>query len=71
MADQIPQGIIVIDEWEINGEKFRLVKRSAGPVELQTINPHTNDTDWKPEHMGFTHGVLCARIIYLSNLRKL
>ena len=67
MADRIPDGITIKDEWETGGEKFRLVARSAGPLELQTINPHTNDTDWKPERDHYVHAILCARIVHLSN----
>lgn len=63
MSDQFTEVITVHDEWTVDGEQFRLVYKGAGPMELQTINPHTNDIDWKPERDCYVHGVLCSRLI--------
>lgn len=63
MKETFDEKIIVRDEWTDNGEPFRLVSKGAGPMELQTINPHITDTGWKPERDHYVHGVLCSRII--------
>jgi hypothetical protein len=62
--------IKVIDEWEVQGERFRLINKGVGPVELETINPHTEDEDWRKECGAFKHGVLCSRIAELSSRLK-
>lgn len=58
--------ITIMDEWEVQGEAFRLVDKSAGPIELQVAVANEDYTDWQPEREHFVHGVLCARVIELS-----
>ena len=67
MPGGFAEKIIVKDEWELNGERFRLVDLGAGPRELQKINPLTEDMDWSPEKECYVHALLCARIESLSN----
>jgi len=61
-GDTFTERISVKDEWEACGQKYRLVDLGAGPRELQTINPLTNDVDWRPERPCYVHGILCSRI---------
>jgi len=67
MQETFAQRITVKDEWESGGQRYRLVNLGAGPDELQTINPLTNDTDWRPETRCYVHGVLCSRIASLAS----
>ena len=59
----------MLDEWERDGQYYRLVDVGAGPYELQTINHLTHDVDWRPERPCYVHGVLCARIRELASRR--
>ena len=59
--------ITVKDEWESDGQRYRLVYRGAGPMQLQTINRQTHDADWRPERECYVHAILCSRIEHLVN----
>ena len=48
--------------WQDQSQKYRLVCYGAGPYRLETINPETEDVDWRLERSCYTWGVLCDHI---------
>tara|TARA_Y100000310_G_scaffold234620_1_gene237639 strand:+ start:1590 stop:1964 length:375 start_codon:yes stop_codon:yes gene_type:complete len=58
----------IVDDWEVHGERFRLLRGSSGPMWIKTINPHTNDAEWKNESACYTHSLLCQRVESLVNI---
>jgi hypothetical protein len=66
MLGHCNEKISIRSEWDADGERFRLVDFGIGPIRLQTINPHTNASEWKMESECYVHSVLCSRIEQLS-----
>jgi len=65
MSEQMSEGFITLSEWgdENGSEKFRLIKRSAGPDVLQVFS----NGEWRDESQCYIHGVLCHRIAELES----
>ena len=66
MNSQHTESITVKDEWESNGDKYRLVNKGAGPMELQILDGQ----DWRAESSCYVHGILCDRIISYADVYR-
>lgn len=68
MCDSFVEDITVIDEWQVDNDRYRLVNLGAGPDRLQIFTSYYNKDDviykqvWEDERSFYNVAVLTRRI---------